>query len=111
MLHGQFPYVGVILEESDKHREPKFKAEMLAKFGRETGIDPSVAWPTKDQVSLDFWILLRSRQSQLMNSTTVNDDMKHKKKKEVLFYYTLLENGFDLHFQATDHFLLCRAVN
>jgi hypothetical protein len=33
------------------HREPHFKAEMLAKFGRETGIDPSVAWPTKAQVN------------------------------------------------------------
>jgi hypothetical protein len=43
--------VGVIMEESDKHREPKFKAEMLAKYGRETGINPSVAWPTKEQVS------------------------------------------------------------
>jgi hypothetical protein len=39
------------MEESDKHREPKFKAEMLAKYGRETGIDPSVAWPTKNQVT------------------------------------------------------------
>jgi len=51
VLKGQFPYVGVIMEESDKHREPKFKAEMLAKYGRETGINPSVAWPTKEQVS------------------------------------------------------------
>ena len=47
---GKFPYVGVSWQTSDKHREPKFKAEMLAKFGRETGIDPSVAWPTKEQV-------------------------------------------------------------
>lgn len=54
ILKGQFPYVGVILEESDKHREPKFKAEMLARFGRETGIDPSVAWPTKAQVGKSF---------------------------------------------------------
>jgi len=39
------------MEVSDKHREPKFKAEMLAKYGRETGINPSVAWPTKEQVT------------------------------------------------------------
>ena len=50
ILKGQYPYIGVLLEESDKHREPKFKAEMLAKYGRETGINPSVAWPTKEQV-------------------------------------------------------------
>jgi hypothetical protein len=50
ILKGQYPYIGVLMEESDKHREPKFKAEMLAKFGRETGINPSEAWPTKEQV-------------------------------------------------------------
>jgi hypothetical protein len=55
VLKGKFPYVGVIMEESDRHREPTFKAEMLAKFGRQTGIDPSVAWPSKEQVLLAFF--------------------------------------------------------
>ena len=44
LLHKQMPQAGIQWEKNDDHRDNRFKASMLAKYGKKTGIDPSVAW-------------------------------------------------------------------
>ena len=44
LLHNQMPQAGIQWEKSDEHRDNRFKASMLAKYGKKTGIDPSVSW-------------------------------------------------------------------
>ena len=44
LLHDRMPQAGIEWEKNDEHRSNKFKANMLAKYGKQTGIDPSVAW-------------------------------------------------------------------
>ena len=51
MLRGLPPNVGLSMEWCERHTTREHKAELLGKFGRKsTGIDPSVAWPTKRQM-------------------------------------------------------------
>ena len=44
LLHKQMPQAGIQWEKNDEHRDNRFKASMLARYGKKTGIDPSVAW-------------------------------------------------------------------
>ena len=44
LLHNEMPQAGIQWEKNDEHRDNRFKASMLARYGKKTGIDPSVAW-------------------------------------------------------------------
>jgi len=52
MLKGAPPNVGLYdMQWTERHTTKQFKATMLGKFGRSgTGVDPSVAWPTKAEI-------------------------------------------------------------
>jgi len=50
ILHNQMPQAGIDWEKNDDHRSNSFKSAMLARYGNKTGIDPSVAWPTKEYI-------------------------------------------------------------
>merc|ERR1719481_740379 len=51
MLRGEPPAVGLYMQWKERHTSRQYKAEMLGKFGRsKTGVDPSVAWPTKEEM-------------------------------------------------------------
>ena len=39
-------------DKYDEHRSPAFKSMMLARYGKSTGINPNVAWPTKEEIEL-----------------------------------------------------------
>merc|ERR1739838_1267392 len=44
------PQAGLEWEKNDDHRSNSFKSAMLARYGKKTGIDPSVSWPTKEYI-------------------------------------------------------------
>ena len=44
LLHKEMPQAGIQWEKNDDHRSNNFKSAMLARYGKKTGIDPSVAW-------------------------------------------------------------------
>ena len=44
LLNNEIPSAGIQWEKNDDHRSNKFKASMLARYGKKTGINPSVAW-------------------------------------------------------------------
>lgn len=50
ILHNQMPQAGIAWEKNDEHANKEFKSMMLARFGKETGINPSVAWPSKEEI-------------------------------------------------------------
>merc|ERR550532_78080 len=52
LLHNQQPQVGIAFDKYDQHRSPAFKSMMLARYGKSTGINPKVAWPTKEEIEL-----------------------------------------------------------
>jgi len=50
LLLNQRPNAGIDFEMNDKHQRNDFKAAMLSRFGKSTGINPSVAWPTDEKI-------------------------------------------------------------
>merc|ERR1712062_337107 len=52
LLHNQQPQAGIAFDKYDEHQSPAFKSMMLARYGKSTGINPNVAWPTKEEIEL-----------------------------------------------------------
>lgn len=53
IMGGQHPQLGVLWDKGPQDADPKYKAKLLAKYGKITKIDPSLAWPNSDQIALD----------------------------------------------------------
>ena len=50
LILNQKPNAGQDWEKNDDHRSHEFKAAMFARFGESTGVDPSIVWPTKEEI-------------------------------------------------------------
>lgn len=77
LLHDRMPQAGIEWEKNDEHRSNKFKANMLAKYGKQTGIDPSVAWPTKEYIEEQ-----REYESVLYDGKTLKEMIEIVEKSE-----------------------------
>lgn len=77
LLHKQIPQAGIQWEKNDDHRDNRFKASMLAKYGKKTGIDPSVAWPTREYIEEQ-----REYESVLYDGKTLKEMIEHVERTE-----------------------------
>jgi len=77
LLHKQMPQAGIQWEKNDDHRDNRFKASMLAKYGKKTGIDPSVAWPTREYIEEQ-----REYESVLYDGKTLKEMIEHVERTE-----------------------------
>jgi len=77
LLHNQMPQAGLEWEKNDDHRSNSFKSAMLARYGRKTGIDPSVAWPTKEYIEEQ-----KEYESVLYDGKTLKEMIEHVEKIE-----------------------------
>jgi len=77
LLHNQMPQAGIQWEKNDEHRDNRFKASMLAKYGKKTGIDPSVAWPTREYIEEQ-----REYESVLYDGKTLKEMIEHVERTE-----------------------------
>jgi len=77
LLHKQMPQAGIQWEKNDEHRNNRFKASMLAKYGKNTGIDPSVAWPTREYIEEQ-----REYESVLYDGKTLKEMIEHVERTE-----------------------------
>ena len=55
ILKGEPPQVGLSMNWDESHMTRAYKAQLLGQFGRSrTGIDPSICWPTPDEIAEDL---------------------------------------------------------
>ena len=52
LLHNKMPQAGIEWQKNDKQQSKEFQSMMLARFGKATQFNPSVAWPTSDDIQL-----------------------------------------------------------
>ena len=52
LLHNRMPQAGIEWQKNDKQQSKEFQSMMLARFGKATQFNPSVAWPTSDDIQL-----------------------------------------------------------
>ena len=69
----------IAFEKDEQQRSPAFKSMMLARFGKSTGIDPNVAWPTKEEMELQ-----REYEAVLYDGLSVPEMIKEANEKERL---------------------------
>lgn len=77
LLHKEMPQAGIQWEKNDDHRSNNFKSAMLARYGKKTGIDPSVAWPTKEYIEEQ-----REYESVLYDGRTLKEMIEFVEKTE-----------------------------
>lgn len=52
LINNERPQAGISWEKYDEHTSRQFKARMLSNYGKSTGINPSVSWPTSNEIEI-----------------------------------------------------------
>ena len=85
LLLNQRPQAGIAWEKNDEHRNPEFKSMMFARYGKSTGINPNVAWPTKEEIELQ-----KEYEQVLYDGKSVSEMIKEENEKERLEYEAII---------------------
>ena len=52
LMQNKLPQAGILWQKNEIHQSREFQSMMLARFGQVTKINPSVAWPTSEEINL-----------------------------------------------------------
>merc|ERR1712150_411867 len=52
LFYNKMPQAGIEWQKNDRQQSKEFQSMMLARFGKATQFNPSVAWPTSDDIQL-----------------------------------------------------------
>ena len=78
LIHNKLPQAGIEWQKNDVHQSKEFQSTMFARFGKATQFDPSVAWPTSDDVQLQ-----KEYEHVLYDGLTLKEMIKNAKNEEL----------------------------
>lgn len=78
LVQNKMPHAGIEWEKNDDHRSREFKSMMLSRFGKKTKVNPSVAWPTDQEVEEQ-----KEYEKVLYDGLSLSELIKEAQKKAV----------------------------